>query len=46
MTGVDFAVIGHVTSKGKLEVYGLDGKMVLSVPISELKEAWQRPLHW
>jgi phosphoribosylformylglycinamidine synthase len=46
MTGVDFAVIGHVTNKGKLEIYGLDGKMMLSVPISELKEAWQRPLRW
>jgi phosphoribosylformylglycinamidine synthase len=46
MIGVDFAVIGHVTNKGKLDVYGLSDKMVLSVAISELKEAWQRPLRW
>jgi phosphoribosylformylglycinamidine synthase len=46
MAGVDFAAIGHVTSKESLEVYGLNGEIVLSAPIAELKEAWQRPLHW
>jgi phosphoribosylformylglycinamidine synthase II len=46
MVGVDFAAIGHVTSKDKLEVYGLNGEVVLSVFIAELKEAWQRPLNW
>jgi len=46
MTGVDFAAVGQVTSKGRLEVYGLNGEIVLSVPIVELKEAWQRPLRW
>ncbi len=46
MAGVDFAVIGKVTSKGKLEVYGLNGEIVLSVPIAELKETWQKPLRW
>jgi phosphoribosylformylglycinamidine synthase len=46
MTGVDFAAIGQVTSKEKLEVYGLNGEMVLSALIAELKEAWQRPLRW
>ncbi len=46
MAGVDFAAVGQVTSKGKFEVYGLNGEMVLSTPITELKEAWQRPLCW
>ena len=46
MAGVDFAAIGDLTSKEKLEVYGLNGEMVLSVLITELKEAWQRPLCW
>lgn len=46
MAGVDFAAIGQVTSKEKLEVYGLNGEMVLSALIAELKEAWQRPLRW
>lgn len=46
MAGVDFAAIGQVTSKERLEVYGLNGEIVLSALIAELKEAWQRPLHW
>jgi len=46
MAGLDFAAIGQVTSKEKLEVYGISGKLVLSAPIAELKEAWQRPLRW
>jgi phosphoribosylformylglycinamidine synthase II len=46
MAGVDFAVIGEVTNRGKLEVYGLKGQLVLSAPIGELREAWQKPLRW
>jgi len=46
MTGVDFAAIGQVTGKEKLEAYGLNGEIVLSALIAELREAWQRPLHW
>jgi len=46
MTGVDFAAIGRVTNKQRLEVYGLTGKRVLLAPIDELKEAWQKPLRW
>ena len=46
IAGVDFAAIGQVTNKGKFEVYGLNGEVVLSAPIAELKEAWQRPLRW
>jgi phosphoribosylformylglycinamidine synthase len=46
MTGTDFAAIGEVIDKGRFEVYGLDGQLVLSALIGELKEAWQRPLRW
>jgi len=46
MAGVDFAVIGQVTSKKMLDVYGLNEEIVLSTPIAKLKEAWQRPLRW
>jgi phosphoribosylformylglycinamidine (FGAM) synthase-like enzyme len=46
LAGIDFAAIGQVTSKEKLEVYGLNGEMVLSALIAELKEAWQEPLRW
>jgi len=46
MAGVHFAPVGQVTHQRKLEVYGFSRKMVLSVPIAELKEAWQKPLRW
>jgi phosphoribosylformylglycinamidine synthase II len=46
MAGVDFAAIGQVTSKKRLEVYGLNKEIVISALIAELKEAWQRPLRW
>jgi phosphoribosylformylglycinamidine synthase II len=46
MSGADFAAIGEVTDRGKLEVYGLDGRLVLSALVGELKEAWQRSLRW
>jgi phosphoribosylformylglycinamidine synthase len=46
MAGVDFATIGQITSKERLEVFGLNGKIVLSAFIAELKEAWQKPLRW
>jgi phosphoribosylformylglycinamidine synthase len=46
MAGVDFAAVGEVTNTGKLEVYGLNGQPVLSAPVEELREAWQKPLRW
>jgi phosphoribosylformylglycinamidine synthase II len=46
MAGVDFAAVGQVTSKERLEIYGLNGEVVLSAFVAELKEAWQRPLRW
>ena len=46
LSGVDLAAIGQVTNRQRLEVYGLTGKRVLSAPLAELKEAWQKPLRW
>jgi phosphoribosylformylglycinamidine synthase II len=46
LSGVEFAEIGRVTGDKKLEVYGRDGGIILSADITDLKEAWQRPLRW
>jgi phosphoribosylformylglycinamidine synthase II len=46
MKGATFAAIGEVTQDSKLEIYGVNGEKVVSSPIAELKEAWQKPLCW
>jgi phosphoribosylformylglycinamidine synthase len=46
MKGARFARIGEVTASGRVEIVGLDGRKVVSVPVGELKEAWQKPLRW
>ena len=46
MAGVEFAAIGRVTKGDKFEVYGINGEELVSVPVAELKEAWQKPLRW
>ena len=46
MSGTSFAPIGQVTDSEVLEVYGVDGRRVIAVPLGELKEAWQKPLRW
>jgi phosphoribosylformylglycinamidine synthase II len=46
MAVIPMASIGHVSQEEVLEVYGLNGEEILSVPIAELKEAWQKPLRW
>ena len=46
MAEVDCAAIGEVIGTKKLEVFGLSGESVLSATLSELKEAWQKPLRW
>jgi phosphoribosylformylglycinamidine synthase len=46
LKGVSFANIGTTNETGKLEVFGLTGKRVVSELISDLKEAWQKPLRW
>jgi len=46
MAGVEFAAIGEVTKDDNLEVYGITGEKIVSLPLAELKEAWQKPLRW
>jgi phosphoribosylformylglycinamidine synthase len=46
MSGVATACIGQVNNTDTLKIYGVNGPPVVSVPISELKEAWQKPLRW
>ena len=46
MSGVTMAPVGHVNQEESLVIYGIGGQKVLSVPLSELKEAWQKPLRW
>ena len=46
VSGTAIAEIGRVTDNDKLEVHGRNGKKLLDVTISELKEAWQQPLRW
>ncbi|MEE8414132.1 MAG: phosphoribosylformylglycinamidine synthase subunit PurL [Dehalococcoidales bacterium] len=46
MAGTSFAAIGEVTGADSLEVYGLNQQRIIDAPLSELKEAWQKPLRW
>ncbi|MFH0942268.1 MAG: phosphoribosylformylglycinamidine synthase subunit PurL [Chloroflexota bacterium] len=46
LRGAAIALIGEVTGSGVLNVYGLNGKGLISKPVGELKEAWQRPMNW
>jgi len=46
LAGNVFAVIGQVNDTDKLEFTGTKGKRIVSVPIGDLKEAWQKPLRW
>ncbi len=46
LRGIPFGLIGCVNNSSKFKVYGLDGKLCVGADISELKEAWQKPLRW
>jgi len=46
MDGISLANIGQVTDGGVLEVYGVNGRRVVTASVSELKEAWQKPIRW
>jgi len=46
MRGISLATIGQVTGSGVLEIYGLNGQQILHKSLSELKEAWQKPIRW
>ena len=46
MFGISLANIGRVTDSEKLEIYGVEGKEILTASLGELKEAWQKPIRW
>ncbi len=46
MKGAPIGLVGCVTDKKDLKVYGIDDKKVVGANIDRLKEAWQRPLRW
>ncbi len=46
MTDTSLAAIGQVTDSEVLEIYGVDGRKVATASLSELKEAWQKPIRW
>jgi len=46
LRGNAFAVIGRVTDSDTLKIKGLKGKLVISLPLKTLKDAWQKPLRW
>jgi hypothetical protein len=53
-SGVPRAWIGRVTGDNNLKIYDAEfagdtaatGALLVDAPVSELKEAWQRPLDW
>jgi len=46
LRGLPVGNVGKVTAGTGLIVKGLDGTTVIDADISELKEAWQKPLRW
>jgi phosphoribosylformylglycinamidine synthase len=46
MSGCPIGQIGKITNIKEFKVYGLEGNVVLSADIKELKQAWQSPLRW
>ncbi len=46
LRGNAFALIGSVEQSDIVKIKGLKGKLVVSLPVKTLKEAWQKPLRW
>jgi len=46
MRGIPIGLIGCISDRKALKIYGLDCKKVVDADINKLKEAWQRPLRW
>lgn len=44
--GCTYSKIGEVSSEGNLVVNGMDGKVVVDLPIGELRKAWKEGLKW
>jgi phosphoribosylformylglycinamidine synthase len=43
MSGLPYALIGETIAEPTLYIKGLNGKIILSANILELKKAWQAP---
>jgi phosphoribosylformylglycinamidine synthase len=46
LKGLPFALIGCVSERKSLKVYGLDAELCVNADIKALKEAWKEPLKW
>ena len=46
LNDVPVGIVGELTSDTRLVIKGLDGSTVVDADISDLKEAWQKPLRW
>jgi phosphoribosylformylglycinamidine synthase len=46
LQGMPLGLIGCLSARKDLRVYGLDGKICIGAGIGALKEAWQKPLQW
>jgi phosphoribosylformylglycinamidine synthase len=46
MKCIEYAAIGDTTDDENFRVYGINEELVLSAPLEDLKEAWQKPLRW
>ena len=46
MSGTATAAIGEITDDEDFVVYGLEGDLIVSTNIWDLKEAWQKTFRW
>ncbi len=46
MSSVNKAIIGKVMDSNEFIIYGLDGNIVISADIRNLKDAWQKTFKW
>ncbi|MDZ7378623.1 MAG: AIR synthase-related protein, partial [candidate division KSB1 bacterium] len=46
LAGLPYAVIGQVQEQPRLEVRGVQGRVVVEAAVADLKESWQAPLRW
>jgi len=46
LKGLSYGLIGCITKEKDFKVFGVDGKLCVNANITELKEAWAKPLRW
>ncbi len=46
MSTVSLAIVGQVSNSETLDIHGVSGRKIVSKSLSQLKEAWQKPLRW